>query len=175
MELELKLRAELAPAKACTGHPAIQAAIELPKQSAQDLADCVSIDGAPDWVQEPEAKIAFDGDIAAATALVTVQAEIEVPLLARIKVLEGSLRTSVADFNLPPHPDTRRLDLLISSGLQVHEACGKFRLREVMDGHAIGKCHDSARAALDAGLAESAEALPILRLLADDTEGGAGD
>ena len=62
--------------------------IVLIEQSAQDLADCFSLDEKPDWKNQPEAKAAYDKDLAAIAALHTAQAEIEAPLLLKINTLK---------------------------------------------------------------------------------------
>ena len=74
---------------------AIQAAIALLKKSAQDLADAVSINGVPQWADEPatqdahdEILIAADGLVSASTYITRIESEKRAHL-ARIAELNG--------------------------------------------------------------------------------------
>ena len=56
-------------------HEALQTAIRLLRDSAQELAEGISVHGVPDWKGEPETAAAYDETIAAVVALEAHQAE----------------------------------------------------------------------------------------------------
>ena len=124
---------------------AIQAAIALLKKSAQDLADAVSINGVPQWADEPatqdahdEILIAADGLVSASTYITRIESEKRAHL-ARIAELESQLAA-----------ETGRLDFVLEEELVIFEFRETFQLRDALGDKPLPGIFNSPRAAIDA-------------------------
>jgi len=137
-------KTEAAPRTIRKGNPEISYAIGL-LTSFANLIDRSTSGG-----QE-----SYDEHMAIVTALKFTQAEIEEPLQARIKALEGSARTSAEENIL-----LRALNAEMMAVLQ-----------QLVDADAWQSLEDFHFSAARAVIAKSAQPT-IIRLPADDTEGG---